>query len=93
MDKQRLLSLLEELHAELAEAVELDAETRTALAGLAGDAQRVLESPAEQETTPSGDDAPVSGLLRERLLEFGSEHPQLAKALNQVADGLANLGI
>ena len=94
MERQRLLTLLEELHAELAQTPQLDAELRQAVATLATDAGRLLADEAPgAEASPIAFDAVVSQQLRARLAEFGAEHPQLAKAINQLADGLSNLGI
>lgn len=100
MDKARLLALLNELHAELATADQLDNDTRTAVATIATDAQRLLrQSDAHAEggdSTTAGfedDHGSLAQQLRDRLQEFGADHPRLAKALNQVADGLSGLGI
>ena len=94
MEKAKLLTLLGELHAELASADELDPDTRQAVAALASDAQRLLEDKAEEPAPGNPDASPtMAEQFRARLREFGADHPALSKALNQVADGLSGLGI
>lgn len=99
MEKQRLLTLLRELHDELAGAEQLDPDARAAVATIAADAERLLHTGAGPAGEAASSEAPGDGegtlanQLRERLREFGADHPQLAKALNQVADGLSGLGI
>ena len=90
MDKQRVIEALHTLRAELADAEQMDASSRAALAQVTADIQQKLEAdePLEME---EGD--LLSGRLQDAVQEFGAEHPQLSGALNQVAAALANLGI
>jgi len=90
MDKQRLLSTVETLHAELASSEQLDAAMRVQLETLADDIQRLLE----QEDAESAENVgPLSARVRDLVLRFEADYPRLTGVLNQVADGLANLGI
>ncbi|MDG2385760.1 MAG: DUF4404 family protein [Pirellulaceae bacterium] len=90
MEKKRLQGTLEELHESLQETHEIDEQTRRLLKDLTNDIQRLLE----QEDQPSSDDLnSVSDDLKELLLKFQTEHPQLNGVLRRIADGLANLGI
>ncbi|MBW7930002.1 MAG: DUF4404 family protein [Gammaproteobacteria bacterium] len=90
MDKDRLQSLLAELHQELGRTDTLDADSRRLLLQVLEDA-RVLAS-----RDPGASDEPdANGLaaLQEAALELQSSHPRLALLAGQVADSLAKLGI
>ena len=90
MDKQRLLQTLAELRAEIAQEGSVDPET----AGLLESAMRDLQSELDKRgVKASADLAPVSTGLKDVLLKFESEHPQLSVAVGKVADALAAMGI
>jgi hypothetical protein len=89
MDHKRVLEALNVLKAELADAEHVGAEARAALARVADDIRRHVE---ERQAVGADDDEAASA-LKDALLEFEAEHPQLTGALNQVAAALANLGI
>ena len=90
MDKQQLLSALESLHAELADADQIDTETRERLETVTGDVQRLLGQDAE----PSREEVePLSDSLQDMVLRFEADHPSLTSLLNRIASGLSNLGI
>ena len=90
MDKQHLLATVETLHEELASSEQLDADMRAQLETLAEDIQRLLEQKEEESAEHVG---PLSARVQDLVLRFETEHPRLSAVLNQVADGLANLGI
>ena len=90
MDKQRVLEALNVLRAELADAEGLDAASRAELERVTDDVERKLHA---GESAKAEGDEPLSGRLQDAVQEFGAEHPQIAAAVNQVAAGLANLGI
>jgi hypothetical protein len=90
MGKERLQSTLRQLHDELAQAEGVDSETLARLRTLTDDMQRALdkrdkESPADVETKANS--------LKDLLLKFEAEHPQVAAAVGRVADALAAMGI
>jgi hypothetical protein len=88
MEKQRLLKMLEQLRAELAQTDRIDVETSGELEKLIDDLERALEQGDEEMAE---DVEPVSG-LRDMLLKYEVEHPQLSAAIGRVADALAAMG-
>ena len=90
MGNERLQSTLRQLHDELAQAEGVDPETLARLRALMDDIERALarrgaQSPADVEAHASG--------LKDLLLKFEAEHPQLSVAAGRVADALAAMGI
>jgi hypothetical protein len=90
MGNERLQSTLRQLHDELSQAEGVDPETLARLRALADDIERALErrgthSPADVDVHASG--------LKDLLLKFEAEHPQLSVAAGRVADALAAMGI
>jgi hypothetical protein len=89
MAKQRLLETLQELRAELSSAEDVDQDTLARLDQLTQDIERQAKR---------GDEAvartvePESGGLKEMLLKFEADHPQLAASIGRVADALAAMG-
>ena len=90
MDRQRVLEALDVLKAELAQSDDLGDDARSALARLADDVHRLTHG---ADVSHQGADPPSLTAIQETLVEFESEHPKLAGAINQVAAALANLGI
>jgi hypothetical protein len=89
MEKRRLLETLAELRANLAQAENVDPETIARLETLTADIERELGKPgAEKPKEPTS-----SHGLKDKLLEFEAEHPQLSVAIGKVADALAAMGI
>jgi hypothetical protein len=90
MDKQRLLQTLAELKAEVAQEGSVDPET----AALLESAIRELQSELDKRgVKQSAEITPASSGLKDVLLRFESEHPQLSVAVGKVADALAAMGI
>jgi hypothetical protein len=89
MDSKRVLAALETLNAELADSDKVRPDALAALARVTEDIRQHL---AERETAGVGDEDAASA-LKDALLEFEADHPQLTGAINQVAAALANLGI
>jgi uncharacterized protein DUF4404 len=90
MEKQQLLQTLDELRAEVEKADSVDPETLALLESAMRDLQRELEKrggkrPADVEPASSG--------LKDALLRFEAEHPQMSNAIGKVADALAAMGI
>ena len=90
MDKQRLLQTLAELRAEIAQEESVDPETAELLESAMRDLQSELDKRGIKQ---SADIAPASSGLKDVLLKFESEHPQLSVAVGKVADALAAMGI
>ena len=90
MEKKQLQGSLQELHTTLQQTQQVDGETRDLLQNLATDIQRMLD----QDEAPKQDEVhSLSSDLKDLLLKFESEHPQLTGVLGKIADSLANLGI
>ena len=89
MEKQRLLQTLEQLRAELSITKSADPQTLARLEKAIDDVQRALDACDEQSAAEL---EPISG-LKDLLLKFEAEHPQLATAVGRVADALAAMGI
>ena len=88
MDSANLRLALTTLHEALEERESLEQETHEAARQVLQDLVRLFAAASEDEHEP-----PTSEGLRSILLEFEAEHPQLARTLGQIADGLQNLGI
>jgi hypothetical protein len=90
MENERLQSTLRQLHDELSQAEGVDPETLARLQTLTDEIERAMakrgtQSPADVEAHASG--------LKDMLLRFEAEHPQLSVAAGRVADALAAMGI
>lgn len=85
MDQQRLQALLLELDRELKATRSLDSQSQELL-------QQVL---ADIPGVPAGSSThrAAESRLRELMLRFEAEHPQLSGTIGQVADALGKLGI
>lgn len=90
MDKQRLLQTLDELRAEVSQTESVDPETLSLLESKMRELQRALEKHGAKRTEVI---EPAAGGLKDALLKFESEHPQLSVAVGKVADALAAIGI
>ena len=90
MDKQRLLQTLAELRAEVTQAESVDPETAALLESAMRDLQDELDKRGIKQVA---DIEPASSGLKDALLKFESEHPQLSAAVGKVADALAAMGI
>jgi hypothetical protein len=88
MDKQRLLAALQEFRAELADAEDVDAETLERLDDLTRDIEQKMTR-GKHATPPT--EATTSG-LKELMLKFEADHPQLSASVGRVADALAAMG-
>ena len=90
MGNERLQSTLRQLHDELAQAEGVDPETLARLRTLMEDIERAMDRRDRQ--SPADVEAHASG-LKDLLLKFEAEHPQLSVAAGRVADALAAMGI
>ena len=87
MDQNRLHTLLVELDRELKSSGSLDAQSQQLLEKVLADVRR-LDAPVGSQEHKSAE-----ARLRELVLRFEANHPQLSGAVGQVADALGKLGI
>lgn len=85
--KPSLQELLDNLHAELSQTVNLDHEARERLQQLAADIQRTLAGEASSEA------AELSSGLLASVDRFEASHPRLTETVGQLAQALAGMGI
>ncbi len=88
MDTTQLKIVLASVHEALDDRQTLEPELHDGARQVVADLVRLLTASTEGDS-----DAPHSDSLRDMLLQYEAEHPQLARALGQIADGLQNLGI
>lgn len=90
MDQKALTAKLRELRAQLAANKESDPQALALLDDVTADLERLHDEdlPSTKEDVDS-----VSGRLQNLLTKFEAEHPLMTSVLQQVLDGLANLGI
>ena len=88
MEKKQLQATLQELRDALTGAEPIDDQTRELLQSVTEQLQRLLQ----QEKGLSQEDVhPVNRDLKELLLRFETEHPQLTSILGRIADGLEHV--
>jgi ABC-type transporter Mla MlaB component len=90
MEKEQLLKTLEDLRADLSQTKRVDPETVALLEDLTQEIRRAVDQ-CEQDAAP--DVEPASSGLKDLLLKFEAEHPQLSVSIGRVADALAAMGI
>jgi hypothetical protein len=88
MDKKQLLETLDALRAEVAQASEVDPQMLDELRQLTDEIQQSID---DAESPAAGDENAQHG-LKDLLLKFEAEHPQLSGAVGRVADALAAMG-
>lgn len=90
MEKEKLLEMLETLHADLSSADKVDPEAEKLLRAVTGDIERLLD---DEQVSPETDSSSLSGQLNAMVLSWEAENPQIARLLEQAAAALGNLGI
>ncbi|WP_425396404.1 DUF4404 family protein [Aeoliella sp.] len=90
MDSDQLRTELTKLHQELSTVDSVDDSTKEMLTTVMQDIVKVLSG---EQTGESDAPQASSENIRNMMSEFEAEHPKLAQALGQIADGLQNLGI
>jgi hypothetical protein len=90
MGQHELSQKLAQLHAEISQTSEVNPENLELLRKLTDDIDRLLE---KQDATESEDAEGVTGGLKDLLLKFEADHPELSISLGKVADALAAIGI
>jgi Domain of unknown function (DUF4404) len=89
MQRQELADQLAQLHAELSRTDEVDPQNLELLRKLTADIGRLLDKNVAAGPEAEG----VTSGLRDLLLKFEGEHPELSISLGKVADALAAIGI
>jgi len=89
MEKQRLIQTLQQLREELAASERFDPQTLARLEEVTREIEQAL---GERDETTTEELEPISG-LRDLLLKYEADHPQLSAAIGRVADALAAMGI
>ena len=89
MDKQRLLETLDALRTEVARAKEVDPEMLAELRDLSDELRQSIDEEDQIEHREE-EDAPHG--LKDLLLRFEADHPQLSVSVGKVADALAAMG-
>jgi hypothetical protein len=92
MNRDELLHTLETLHQDLSSRTELDDTTRSALAVVKGDLERLI---TKAGPSPEADESeePIGERIRAALAEMEIRHPTLTGALSKFADRLSDMGI
>lgn len=98
MNQDELRAMLQELHAELAQADEIDAKSLELLNKLTADVDRIVlgdPSAAVDDPAKGVDESELSysDQLRSMVSTFETRHPVVSGLLERLSDGLANLGI
>lgn len=90
MPENELKAALRSLHDELSRAGTMDTETVESLRDLTQEIQAFLDERRlpEREQLDS-----IMDRMRETLLRFETQHPQIAGIVTRIVDGLGNLGI
>jgi hypothetical protein len=86
--KDKLKGLLSELHVELNDAGQLDADAKRQLEALAQEIQGAIDPDSDK---PLLED--VQDQLQSAAVNFESEHPRIAGLLQNITDTLGKLGI
>jgi hypothetical protein len=90
MESHELTTKLTQLHRELSQVDRVDPESLELLRKLTTDIGRLLD---RKEEASSEDAEGVTSGLRDLMLKYEADHPELAIALGKVADALAAIGI
>jgi hypothetical protein len=88
MEKKQLLESLDALRAEVARSHEVDPKMLAELRKLTDEIRQSSAKPVVAVETPA--DAPHG--LRNLLLRFEADHPELSTSVGKVADALAAMG-
>jgi len=89
MNREELLTNLQQLHQQLTDGGTLDPETRAMLETVTSDIRHALD----QEALAADGDESLSEQIRLKLIEFKARHPNLSGILERITDGLASMGI
>jgi hypothetical protein len=90
MGQHELSQKLAQLNDEISQTSEVNPENLELLRKLTADIDRLLE---QQDEAGEEDTESVTGGLKDLLLKFEADHPELSISLGKVADALAAIGI
>jgi hypothetical protein len=90
MERQELTAKLAELHAELSRSDQVDPASLDRLRELTDEIGRLLD---DEEAADRDEAEGVTSGLKDLLLKFEADHPELSLTLGKVADALAAIGI
>lgn len=94
MPSEKLKSLLEELHKELASGESLDEETKNLLSNVSTDINTIIEKRGSEGEAVGDEGEPTPTETLEVLFEyFEEDHPQAASIVRQLVQVLNNIGI
>jgi hypothetical protein len=97
VSKEKIEELLRQLHNELAEANNVDAELSERLRGTAAEIQAAIQRqqplPTTLDKTTDAEEAGVINQLRDAAERFEDSHPTLTNTVGRIADALSQLGI
>ncbi|MEP3481204.1 MAG: DUF4404 family protein [Fuerstiella sp.] len=98
MNQDELRETLRQLHAELAQADQIDTQSLELLNQLTVDVDRIvlgkkMDSVGDQPIPTQGSELSYSDQLRSMVSTFETRHPVISGLLERLSDGLANLGI
>jgi len=91
LGKDKLRSLLKQLHGELEGAETADAEDRNLLGLVMADIEAVLDD--ETSSSGSGDGESLEDRLEQGVVRFENRYPQLSFTLERIVEALANMGV
>jgi len=89
MQRRELVDTLSDLHGQLSGTAEVDSETLELLRKLTTDIDRLLD---KKRAVTAEEAEPVTSGIKNLLLKFEADHPQLSAAVGKVADALAAVG-
>jgi hypothetical protein len=92
MDERELFETLSKLHSELSQSDQVDPAAVEMLRTLTADMNRLLGKQGTEAPVPE-DVEPVARGLKDLMLRFEADYPQLSSAVGKVADALAGMGI
>ena len=87
MDKDSLHDLVAKLHAELADALRADPQSRESLSDMMRDINRLIDRP------PASPHASLPDRLERIAVQFEADHPTLAASARRLVDLLGEVGI
>lgn len=98
MTQDELREMLQELHAELAQADEIDTKSLELLNQLTADVDRIVlgeksDVAGDPSTGTDVSELSYSDQVRSMVSTFETRHPVVSGLLERLSDGLANLGI
>lgn len=89
MARHELVANLTQLHEQLSQTERADPQTLALLRQLTTDIERLLD---ENQDGSAPDAEPVTSGLRDLLLKFEADYPQVSAAVGKAADALAAVG-